>query len=192
MAESIAQQVSGETTAWLVGRNVVVIDVASSPLYRADPLELETMATDIAKQTIAFSTAPLESIAITFHEGAVSADPGKTREYIFLVMENRPVLQPYLDYDATGPLTHYEVQAAFDRLGESLPEEQRGCVLKEMEMRAGAAGDPETLDPMSLEFLSAESWDDLGAFNRRIILAQAITARALFVCASKRKAEVTP
>ena len=112
------------------------------------------------------------------------------REFIFLVMEKRPVLQPYLDLDATGPLTADEIEVAIDRLdeaydqlGESLTGEYRKCVLAEAEKRAHDAGDPETLDPGSVEFLPAEPWNKLDAFSRRIFLTQAITSKALFICA---------
>ena len=160
----------------------MVIDVASSPSYGKAQPELEALATDIAEQTTEYSAAPLESIVITFHEGAVSDDPDKMREFIFLVMENRPVLQPYLDFDAAGPLTPDEIQAAVDRFGESLAEEQRKCILGEVERRAHRAGDPETLDPANVEYLTAGTWDALDAFGKRLILAQAITTSALFNC----------
>jgi len=187
LAESISGQASGETTAWLVAGDVVVIDVAGSPFYRQDPAELETLATDIAEQTVAYISAPLESIAVTFHEGEISENAEKRRQFIFLVTENHPVLQPYIDVDVTGPLTDEELQAAVDRMGESVTGEQRSCVLGEVERRARTAGDPETVDPASVEFLPAGNWDDLDAFARRLFLAQAITTKALFVCASARK-----
>ncbi len=117
MAKSISQQVSGNTTAWLAGGDVVVINVASSPHYRADPLTL-------------------------------------------LEIQN-------------NFLVHLE---------ESLTNEQRACVPEEVEMLAFIAGDPETLDPASVEFLSAETWNQLDAFGKRLILAQAITTKALFSC----------
>jgi len=185
LAELIGQQVSGETTAWLVGGDVIVITVASSPFYQATQQELEAQATEIAEQAMGFTEAPLESIAITFYEGEVSDDPEKMREFIFLVMENRPVLQPYFDVDATGPLTPDEIQAAIDRLGETLAEDQRECVRGEVEQRARDAGDPETLDSESVEFLTAETWDELDAFGKRLILTGAITTEALFVCAQR-------
>lgn len=75
-----------------------------------------------------------------------------------------------------------------------MTEEQRVCVLGEIEKRAHVAGDPETLDPASVEFLSAvstDTWNALDAFGKRIILAQAITTKALFFCVSTQKAEVT-
>ena len=182
-AQSISQQVSGETTAWLVAGDVMVINVASSPFYRGAQSELEALATEIAEQAIEISTAPLESIAITFYEVEVSEDPDKMREFIFLVMDNHPVLQPPLDVDATGPLTLAEVQNLFiDRLGESVTADRMDCVLKEVEKLARDAGDPEMLDPASVEFLSADTWSDLDAFGKRMILAQAITTSALFIC----------
>jgi len=161
----------------------MVINVAGSPFYRKAQSDLEALATEIAEQAIEFSTAPLESVAITFYEGEVSGDPENMREFIFLVVESRPVLQPYLDVDATGPLTLAEVQSLFiDRLGESLATEEMECVNNEVERLARDAGDPEALDPSRVEFLSAESWSELDAFGKRMILAQAITTNALFTC----------
>jgi len=187
LAESISKQVSGKATAWLVAGDVVVIDVAGSPFYGHDQPELENLATDIAEQTVAFVSVPLESIAVTFHEGEISENTEKQGQFIFLVTENRPVLQPYIDDDVTGPLTDEELEAAVDRLGESVSGEQRECVLGEVVQRAAAAGDPETLDPAGVEFLSVRTWDDLDAFAKRLFLAQALTSKALFVCASERK-----
>lgn len=186
LAESISQQVSGETTAWLIGGDVVVITVAGSALYQAAPSELEAQATEIADQAIRFIEAPLESIAITFYDGVVSDDREKRREFIFLVMENRPALQPYLDLDATGPLTLDEIQAALDRLGETLAGDQRKCVLEEAKKRAQDAGDPATLNPEDVEFLTAETWNVLDAFGKRLTLTAAITTKALFDCAQRR------
>lgn len=186
LAEAVAEQSSGEATAWRVGGDVVVIEVANSPLYRIAPLELEIKATEIAEQAIAYSPAPLEGIAITFHEGAVSEDQAKMRQYIFVMANNSPVLQPLPDVNATGPLTRIEVQTQFiDRMDDSLTTEQRDCVLDEVEKLARLAGDPETLDPADVEFLSAETWYPLDAFGKRLILAQSITTKAFFVCQSR-------
>lgn len=184
--EAISIQVSGETTAWLLGGDAVVIDVAGSPLYQATQTELEAVATEIAEQANEFVEAPLESIVITFHESEVSDDQEKMRDFIFLVMEGRPVLQPYLDFDATGPLNLDEIEAAMGRLGEGLAKDQRECVRRESEMRARDAGNPETLDPANVEFLTAETWDVLDAFGKRLILTQAIITEALFLCAQRR------
>ena len=189
LAESISQQVSGDATALLLGGDVLVIDVAGSPLYRESQARLEASATGIAEQAMASSPAPLESIAITFHEGEISDDTEKIRDFIFIVVEDRPVLQPDLDIDATGPLTAEEIQAAVEGIEKSLgsPDaplrnERRECMRREVERLARVAGDPETLDPASMEYLSAETWNLLDAFGKRIILTQAITTQAMFDC----------
>ena len=191
LAQSIGQKVSAETTAWLAGGDVVVIDVAGSPLNRAPRDELEIVATGIAEQAIAFVDVPLESVVVSFHAGEASANPDKPREFIFLVVENRPVLQPAIDLDATGALTAEEIQAAMSRiedayesLGKPIAEEHRECLLAEVEQRARDAGDPEQLDPASVELLPTRTWPALDAFGKRLALVQAITTKALFVCVS--------
>jgi hypothetical protein len=188
LAESIAGRVSGATTAWLVGGDVVLIDVEGSPLFTEPRQILESTASDLAREAIAFTAGPLESIVITFHAGEVSDDPDRTREFIFLVLEGRPVLQPPLDFGATGPLTPEEVEAAVHRLGEGVAGERRACVLGEAQRRARAAGDPETLDRGSVESLRtmpAGTWDALDGGSRRLFLAQMITTEALFDCVGR-------
>ena len=61
LADSITQRVGGETTAWRVGGDVVVIDVANSPAYRSTVPELEALATEFAGQAVGASDTPLES-----------------------------------------------------------------------------------------------------------------------------------
>lgn len=86
-------------------------------------------------------------------------------------------------FDATGPLTIAEVEAnSLSRMDGDLIGEQRECLLREIEERARAAGDPETLDPATVEFLPAEGWEHLGRSGRRLILTQVITTKAFFVC----------
>lgn len=97
LADSISDQVSGETMAWRVGGDVVVINVAGSPFYHEAPEYLEAVATDLAAQAIDFCEVPLESIAVTFHEKEISDDPGTMREYIFLVRDGQPELFTDLD-----------------------------------------------------------------------------------------------
>lgn len=96
------------------------------------------------------------------------------------------VLRYYDDsyvFDATGPLTLEEIEANFlSRMGEDLSGERGECVYRELEARARAAGDPETLDPATIELLPAEYWDDLDAQGKRLILTQAITTKAFFEC----------
>ena len=86
-------------------------------------------------------------------------------------------------FDATGPLTLDEIEANFLRLmDEPLSEEKRECVYGELEDRARAAGDPETLDPATVELLPAGEWDRLDPYGKRLILTQAITTKAFFTC----------
>ena len=86
-------------------------------------------------------------------------------------------------FDAMGPLTLAEVQANFlSFMDEPLDDRQQECVFREVEGRARAAGDPETLDPATVEFLPADEWDRLDLSGKRIILTQAIVTKAFFVC----------
>jgi len=85
--------------------------------------------------------------------------------------------------DATGPLTLAEIQANFfSFMEEPLEEERKECVFREVAERARAAGDPETLDPATVEFLSADGWERLDSSGKRLILTQAITTKAFFAC----------
>jgi hypothetical protein len=88
-----------------------------------------------------------------------------------------------MDFDATGPLTVTEVRnLMIDRMAEPLSDEQRACVLREVEERARAAGDPETLDPAAVELLPAENRDRVDASGRRLVLARATATKAFLVC----------
>ncbi len=86
-------------------------------------------------------------------------------------------------FDASGPLTLQEVQSNFLAfMDEPLEGTRKECVFREVEKRALAAGDPETLDPVSVEFLPVDYWSRLDPDGKRIILMQAITTKALFLC----------
>ena len=86
-------------------------------------------------------------------------------------------------FDATGPLTLAEMQANFFVfMEEPLNGKRRQCVFSEVEDRARAAGDPEMLDPTTVEFLPEETWDRLDPSGKRLILTQAIVTKAFFVC----------
>ena len=85
-------------------------------------------------------------------------------------------------FDATGPLTVAEVDANFIRRMEVRDEAQRDCVLREVGHRAAAAGDPEVLNPSTVELLPASHWDILDAQEKRLILSQAIVTRAFSAC----------
>ncbi len=184
LAGSITRSGAGETTALLLGGDVVVIIVESSPLFESSQSDLEIAATAIADQAIEFSPVLPESIVVTFYKDQILDDANSAREFIFLLEDNRPVLQPSMDFDAAGPLMREEFETQYiDRLGDALTPSQRECVLRASEKRAVTAGDPETVDPASVAFLSPETWNDLDAFGRRLILGQAIVTEALFDCA---------
>jgi hypothetical protein len=88
--------------------------------------------------------------------------------------------------DTKGPLTLAEVKTnLMDQTGKPFQEMRRECIDREIEKRAQAAGDPETLDPATIELLASEHWKSVGAFGRRLLLAQAILTKALFVCAQE-------
>ena len=194
--ESLEQQLSGDATVWLLGGDVVIIDVSGSPSYRMQETELGGLATEIAEQAMEYAGKPLESIVVTFHEDRETGSSDKEREFIFLIMKNRPVLQPHLPRNATGPLTKEEIQAAivridqsYDQMEKSLTDEHRECVLATLERRAADAGDPEDLDPATVEFLAADTWYLFDASGKRILLAQALVSEALFSCANSRAPE---
>lgn len=86
-------------------------------------------------------------------------------------------------FDRTGPLTMEEVNANFlSRMELDVSDEEWQCMLREVEARIQAAGDPETLDPTTIEMLPTDNWDDLDAFGRRLVLMQVITTQAFFAC----------
>lgn len=86
-------------------------------------------------------------------------------------------------FDATGPLTLEEVKANFlSFLDESLITGQRECIYEEVENRARVAGDPETLDPATVELLPTDEWERLDASGKRLVLTQAIVTQSLFAC----------
>ncbi len=86
-------------------------------------------------------------------------------------------------FDAAGPLTLEEIEANFlNFMDEPLTGTRRECVFRELDDRARAAGDPETLDPTTVEHLPADGWDRLDPEGKRLILTQAITTGAFFAC----------
>lgn len=85
--------------------------------------------------------------------------------------------------DAKGPLTVAEVRANLvNQMDWPLEGARRECVFREVQERAHAAGDPEKLDPTTVEFLPADGWSNLDPFGRRVFLAAAIVTKALFAC----------
>ena len=86
-------------------------------------------------------------------------------------------------FDASGPLTLHEIQSNYlVFMDEPLEGKRKECVFIEIQKGASAAGDPESLDPETVEFLPVENWHRLGQDGRRIILTQAILTQAFFNC----------
>lgn len=183
LSGTITEQVGGKTTSWLVGGDVVVVSIEGSPIWSESLEVLEFEATEIATQAIGSVEVPLESIVITFYEGEATEQPEKMREFIFLVIDDSPVLQPAFDLAASGPMTVDELQTQFlDRMEGVVSDDQRACILNQAELLANRYGDPETLDPAEIEHLSNETWHLLDGFSKRLILGQAIITEASFSC----------
>ena len=195
LAESIGQELSGDTEAWLVGGDIAVINVAGSPAFEQPESELEALAMELAEQTIEFVESPLEAVTVTFYRNAMTDEGDDRTEFIFVVEDGQLVHTQLVDPDATGPLTDAELEAsidsfeaAYDGPDDTWTLDQRDCVLREAKLRAAAAGDPESLDPAtvsSLESVSALTWNALDDFGRRLLLVQVITTEALFACISE-------
>jgi hypothetical protein len=79
---------------------------------------------------------------------------------------------------------------SYDQMEKSLTDEHRECVLATLERRAAEAGDPEGLDPATVEFLTSDTWYLFDASAKRILLAQALVSEAMFSCADSRTPEV--
>lgn len=136
----------------LLGGDVVVISVTNSPLFFEASVELEALASEIASKAIVGAGVSLESISITFFEGEISEEADKQREFFFLIKDNQAVLQPIFNFDTTGPITLAEFEVFIANVETPLGEEQQKCIFKEVETRSQAIGDPETLDPTTVEF----------------------------------------
>lgn len=192
LAESIRQEVSGETEAWLVGGDFAVINVAGSLAFGRPEPEREALALELAEQTIEFVETPLEAVTVTFYRNAMTDEGDDRAEFIFVVEDGQLVHTELVDLDASGPLTDAELEvsidsfeAAYDGPEDAWTPEQRDCVLEEAKERAAAAGDPESLDPAtvsSLETVSPFTWKALDAFGRRLLLVQVVSTEALFAC----------
>jgi hypothetical protein len=84
---------------------------------------------------------------------------------------------------ATGPLTLAEVEASFLAfMDEPLAGERKQCVFREAAERARAAGDPQALDPATVELLRVDGWHRLDPSGKRLILTKAIVTKAFLVC----------
>ena len=89
----------------------------------------------------------------------------------------------FVDWEATGPLTlsQLNLNESHERFTAQSADQQK-CVRNEIKARARAAGDPESLDPTTVDLLPEKTWPRLDAEGKRIILAQAIVTKAFFEC----------
>ena len=98
--------------------------------------------------------------------------------------KEKPFFQ--VDKSATGPLTLEELQVnPPTNVAMWISDEAEACALQEIERLANEAGDPETLNPQDVEYLSRvdlEQWRSFSPHMRRVLLAQAITSRAYAAC----------
>ena len=86
-------------------------------------------------------------------------------------------------FDANnGPLTGNEIQYLTSELKKSIGDEVAECLLKEATVRASKLGDPETLDPTTVELLPVDQWSTLGKSGKRIILTQVVINQAIPIC----------
>jgi hypothetical protein len=85
--------------------------------------------------------------------------------------------------DASGPLTVEEIEANLlwnlDLENTGLEQE---CMRREIARLAETAGDPETLDPSTVELLSDDTWQGLDPFTRRLMLGTVIVTEATNAC----------
>ena len=81
-----------------------------------------------------------------------------------------------------GPLTSEEIQVFTSDMKASIDNEVLECLSKEAAVRAAKLGDPETLDPTSVELLPVNQWGELDKSGKRLILTQVVINQAILLC----------
>lgn len=81
----------------------------------------------------------------------------------------------------SGPLTNDEIQTFASEM-ESLGDKVTDCLVKEAIFNASRIGDPEKLDPSSVELLPVDHWDELDKSAKRNILTQVVISQAIPLC----------
>lgn len=87
--------------------------------------------------------------------------------------------------NSSGPLTRDEIQHFASNMHESLGDELADCIIEEATVRASSIGDPEMLDPNSVDLLPADHWTELDKSDKRVILAQVVFSQAGIQCTKK-------
>jgi hypothetical protein len=80
-----------------------------------------------------------------------------------------------------GPLTNEEIQTFASEM-ESLGDKVTDCLVKEAIVNASRIGDPEKLDPSTVELLPVDHWDELDKSGKRLILTQVVISQAIPLC----------
>ena len=83
---------------------------------------------------------------------------------------------------SNGPLTSAEIEYFTSELKESPDDEAEKCIVEEAKLRASKVGDPETLDPATVEILPVNRWRHLDKHGKRLILTQVILNQAILHC----------
>ncbi len=68
----------------------------------------------------------------------------------------------------SGPLSREEIQSFASEMKESVGDEVAQCLSTEATARAAKLGDPETLDPSTVELLPVDQWSALDKFGKRL------------------------
>lgn len=87
-------------------------------------------------------------------------------------------------FDADGSITDDEILYFLSGMKEalSLTEEQEQCFFREVKERAEKLGDPDTLEPTSVDLLPVNEWQGLDKAGKRLILTQVIVSQANQPC----------
>ncbi len=85
-------------------------------------------------------------------------------------------------FDARGPLTAAEIDAFGAKLAASVGADVAACIKKEAVIRAAQAGDPQTLNPLTVDMLPAKDWSGLDTHAKRVILTQVMFNQATAIC----------
>jgi len=93
-------------------------------------------------------------------------------------------------FNTEGPLTQDEIDYFLSKLQQPQSEAYQACMSLEAKLRAEKIGDPETLDPSTVDLLPTDHWNDLDKPGRRILLTQVIMNQAIIECVPKIKEKV--
>jgi len=81
----------------------------------------------------------------------------------------------------SGPLTNDEIQHFASKMKESTGDEVAACLSKEAAARASKLGDPEMLDPTTVD-ISADHWIAIDKYSKRFLLAYEVVMEAIPIC----------